>query len=294
MVVFLVLLNMEVIVKKNIFVFLLVGAGLSMGLLSSDLNAMKKDENASQKDSSQKKQKDYHSSAVTYATQTSSVEEVKRLPVASTSTAEVPANRRAGGKAFTLVASTPTAEVPANRRALGNVLTPGASTSAAAVPANRQAAVSALKKLLAAPWELGSSITSWITNSTANAEPTTKVLIRCVLEGLLCGIMLYLTSSDALGDAANKRLRLAGFALEDVFSRISFHYTVSRLWTAISGLQYLGTFLGLSGLRFGGWLFGVIIGLRCAYDLFIKLPVSFFFGRPELRRWGYHPFGLDD
>ena len=265
MAVFLVLLNMEVIVKKNIFLFLLMGSGLSMGFLGSTLNAMQHG----------KKHNKKHKRFTTNATQTLE-------STASTSTASAPANSGAVGNVLlTPVASTSTAPAPANSGAARNVLPAVASTSTTAEPANRRAVVDVLKKLLTVPWGLGESITSWVTNSTANAEPASKVLKRCVLEGLFCGIFLYLSSSGALGIAADHRLRLAGFAWNDFFSVTPFHYTCSRLGIAISGLQYLGTFLGLSGLRLGGWLLGVIIGLRCAYDSFIKLPLSFVSGVPK-------------
>ncbi len=164
-------------------------------------------------------------------------------------------------------------------------------------PANRQAVINVFKKLLAAPWELGASITSFIHNTTTNVEPATKVLMRCVLEGVLCGVSLYFASSDGLGLAANRRLELADFALEDMFSATPSHFAVSRLWIAISGLQYFVTFLGLSGLRLYAWVFGVIIGLRCAYDSLIRLPISVVAGNSEAqrRRMAYpFRFGLDD
>ena len=174
---------------------------------------------------------------------------------------------------------------------------PAAAGQPVVAPANRQALTEVLKKLLTAPWAFGSSITSFIHNSTTNIEPASKVLMRCVLEGVLCGVSLYFASSDGLGLAANKRLQLANFAFEDIFSGTPSHFTTSRLWIAISGLQYVVTFLGLTGLRLYAWVFGVIIGLRCAYDSLIKLPISFVSGNSDAqrRRMAYpFRFGLDD
>jgi len=174
---------------------------------------------------------------------------------------------------------------------------PAVAGHPAVAPTNRQALTEVLKKLLTAPWALGSSITSFIHNSTTNVEPASKVLMRCILEGVLCGVSLYFASSDGLGLAANKRLQLADFALEDIFSGTPSHFTTSRLWIAISGLQYCVTFLGLSGLRLYAWVFGLIIGLRCAYDSLIKLPISVVSGNSDAqrRRMGYpYRFGLDD
>ncbi|MFH1254625.1 MAG: hypothetical protein V1646_04315 [bacterium] len=173
---------------------------------------------------------------------------------------------------------------------------PGVCEHPAVAPANRQALTEVLKKLFTAPWALGSSITSFIHNSTTNVEPASKVLMRCILEGILCGVSLYFASSDGLGLAANKRLQLADFALEDIFSGTPSHFTTSRLWIAISGLQYAVTFLGLTGLRLYAWFFGVIIGLRCAYDTLIKLPISVVSGNSEAQRRRTYPFnfGLND
>jgi hypothetical protein len=173
---------------------------------------------------------------------------------------------------------------------------PAVAGNPAVAPANRQAVTNVLKKLLAAPWELGVSITSFIHNSTTNVEPASKVLMRCALEGALCGVSLYIASCDGLGLVANKRLELADFALEDIFSATPSHFTTSRLWIAISGLQYCVTFLGLSGLRLYAWVFGLIIGLRCAYDSLIKLPISVVTGNTQAQRRMAYPFrfGLDD
>lgn len=166
----------------------------------------------------------------------------------------------------------------------------GARAAAAAEPVNRQAATNILKKLFMAPWELGSSITSRINSATTNVEPAGKVLMRCVLEGALCGLCLYLASSGSIGAAANRRLQLADFALEDVFSATPSHYTSSRVWIAISGLQYFIEFFGLSGLRLYAWFFGVIIGLRCAYDSLIKLPISVVSSNTEAQSSRMYPF----
>ena len=239
-VIFLVLLNMGVIVKKQLFMSLLMGLDL---FCSANLNSM-----------------DLH--------RILNHDGVADVHVAGGAVPEVvaPAGVRAGGR---VPAVAPVAPV---------------AGAAAAIPANRQALTNVFKKLFMAPWELGSSITSMIYSSTTNVEPATKVLMRCVLEGFFCGICFYLASNDAIGSAANRRWQLADFALEDLFSQEPFHYTSSRLWIAISGLQYFVTFLGLSGLRLYAWLFGIISGFRCAYDSLIRLPISVVFERSEDRR----------
>lgn len=171
----------------------------------------------------------------------------------------------------------------------------GDAPRAGQAPEDRKAFTTVLKKLFTAPWTLGSSITSAIDSATTNVESSTKVFTRCFVEGVLCGIALYLASGSAVSDVANRRLQLADFALDDVFSVTPFHYTCSRLWIAISGLQYCIEFLGLSGLRLYAWGFGMIIGLRCAYDSFIRLPISLVSGRHEnTRRYPWGLGGLND
>jgi hypothetical protein len=151
-------------------------------------------------------------------------------------------------------------------------------------PGVQQKISNILKKFITAPWNFGAALTSSINNGTTRVEPATQVFMRCFLEGVMCGILLYLASGDAIADAANRRYRLANFALEDLLSHQPFHYTCSRLWIAFSGLKYFTQFLGLTGLRLYGLLFGTIIGLRCAYDGFFRLPISIIWGHPEERR----------
>lgn len=165
---------------------------------------------------------------------------------------------------------------------------------AAVAPADQQVLITAFKNLFTIPWSLGASITSSIDAATTNVESATKVFMRCLLEGIFCGVSLYLVSGNALGNSASQRLKLAGFALDDLMHQPPGHFNSSGLWTALLGLQYLGTFVGLSGLRLYGWVFGLIIGLRCAYDSLVKLPLSLFSGKYEVRRdprYGYG-FGL--
>jgi hypothetical protein len=251
---------MEVLVKKQLFVFLLTGIGFGGGFLNSmDINH---DDN-----------NDLYVPAPVAP---------PAVPVALAAPAPAAPFGRGAGPAFA-----------PGFAPLAGVAAPGA----VAHNNNQRMIIIILKNLLVAPWKLGSKITSFINSSTANIEPASQVAMRCFLEGAFCGILLYLVSGNALGNAANKRWNLASFAWEDVMSRTPFHYTASRLWIAISGLQHLGVFLGLTGLRLYGWFFGVIIGFRCAYDSFIKLPISFLAGDSHTRRRGMgYPFrfGLDD